>query len=944
MQQTLLLIDLMPILYRGHFIFLSKPRRTTTGMNTSALSVFASTIERLLKCYKPTHIAIAAESQTPTFRHTLYPPYKAQREKMPEDIAAAIGQATELAKAWGIEICSVEGYEADDILGTLATEGVAAGMDVIIASPDKDLGQLAGPHVLISNNSNEPLRSAEEICAQWDIPSPDNMIDYLALAGDASDNIPGLPGVGPKTAAKLIREWGSVENLIAHAHEVPGKNGEKLRAHMDELKMSYKLVTIVRDVPHTFTLDDLAVKPLNPQALAPLLAKYELKTIATHLGIALESVAAPTVAAPADDLFAFAEQQAHPSPPTSAPVASTQPAAPESALTGEPLLSGPSASIQTHPHTYTLVTTAAEREALAQRLLQAPMVAFDTETTGLSTRHDRAVGCSFAIQGSEAWYVALPDDDDAQREALAPFLPLFTSKTIIKVGHHLRFDRAVLLRLGIEMEGPLHDTLLAYYLLDATVPHDLDHAAKVFLNYQTIPISNLIGKGKNALTMDALTPEQILDYAAEDADIAYRLHEALWPQLEAQGLLPLLETCEQPLANVLLAMESVGVKIDLEALHRYRRELEGEILKLEMAIREVTGAGINLASSKQLGEFLFGTLKLDEAAKRTPSGQYKTDEEQLLKIRDRHPIVDQILDWRGCVKLKNTYVEKLPLHIDPMDGRVHTTFNQTFTDTGRLSSSNPNLQNIPIRTERGQRIRAAFVARAPGWSILSADYSQVELRLMAAMSKDEQMIQAFLEGQDIHAQTAAVVYGVPLEAVTPQQRSHCKMVNFGIIYGISAFGLASRLRIQRREAQHLIDAYFANYPAVKAYMDQMIESAREKGYAETLFGRRRPIADIHSRNGATRAAAERIAINMPIQGTAADIIKFAMVNLQDKLRAHHLQTQITLQIHDELLFDVPDEERDVVIPLIRDTMENVCELAVPLKVSMGIGADWLAAH
>jgi DNA polymerase-1 len=604
----------------------------------------------------------------------------------------------------------------------------------------------------------------------------------------------------------------------------------------------------------------------------------------------------------------------------------------------------PFRTIADTPHTYKLVTTAEEREALACRLLTSPIVAFDTETVGLSPRYDRAVGCSFAISGGEAWYLPLPETEDEQRQALAPFLPVFTSKTIAKVGHHLRFDRAVLLRLGIEMSGPMHDTLLAYYLYDATVPHDLDNAAKVFLNYQTIPISQLIGKGKHALTMDALSPEQILDYAAEDADVAYRLYEAIWPKLKERGLHTLLETCEEPLASVLLAMEHVGVRIDLDALRRYRRELEGEILKLEIAIREYTGAGLNLASSKQLGEFLFSTLKLDETAKRTPSGQYKTDEEQLLKIRDRHPIIDLILDWRGCVKLKNTYVEKLPLHIDANDGRVHTTFNQSFTDTGRLSSSNPNLQNIPIRTERGQRIRAAFVARSPGWSVLSADYSQVELRLMAAMSKDEGMIKAFLEGKDIHVQTAATVYGVPLEAVTPQQRSHCKMVNFGIIYGISAFGLASRLRIQRREAQNLIDAYFEHYPSVKQYMNQMIETARERGYAETLFGRRRQIADINSRNASTRAAAERIAINMPIQGTAADIIKFAMVNLQAQLKAQQLRTEMTLQIHDELLFDMPDEERDIVVPLIRDTMENVCQLAVPLKVSIGIGPDWLSAH
>ncbi len=927
---TLLIIDLMPILYRGHFIFLNKPRRTATGINTSALSVLATNIESMIKKFNPTHLAIAAESKTETFRHRLYPAYKAQRDKMPEDIALAIEQAHELADAWQIPICSVDGYEADDILGTLAARGVDAGMEVIIASPDKDLGQLASDTVRIVSNTNDPPKTAAEICAQWDIPNPENMVDYLALAGDASDNIPGLPGVGPKTAAKLIREWKSVANLIAHKDDVQGKIGDKLRQHIEELKISYKLVTIVRDVPIEKTFDDLKIHPVDPQRIAPVLAKYELQTIARHLGVELQKTEAPVQMFESDDLFAFnAQKQTSDQTSIREPVT---PATPQYT------------TLANHPHNYTLITTQEERENLAARLLCEPLVAFDTETTGLQPRTDRAVGCSFAIGNSEAWYLPLPPSIEEQRLALAPFIPLFESTTIAKVGHHLRFDRAVLQRLGISMQGPLHDTLLAFYLLDATDHHDLDHAAHVFLNYQTIPITQLLGKGKTALTMDQLAPEQILDYAAEDADVAYRLYHAILPKLKEQGLENLLYTCEEPLSSVLLDMETTGVRLDPQGLQNFRRELESEILKLEIAIREYTGAGINLASSKQLGQFLFESLALDENAKRTPSGQYKTDEEQLLKIRDRHPIIDLILDWRGCVKLKNTYVEKLPQHIDPNDGRIHTTFNQTFTDTGRLSSSNPNLQNIPIRSERGQRIREAFVARAPGWSVLSADYSQVELRLMASMSQDQRMIEAFLNDQDIHAQTASVVYNTPLENVTPQQRSHCKMVNFGILYGISAFGLASRLRIPRKDAQMLIETYFEQYPTIKAYTEQIIQKARDTGYAETLFGRRRAIPDILSRNGSVRAAAERIAINMPIQGTAADIIKFAMVKIQDELSKQQLKTKMTLQIHDELLFDVPDEEIPIVRPLIQNTMENVCKLNVPLKVSIGIGTNWLTAH
>ena len=899
-QETLFLIDLMPILYRGHFVFLKKPRRTATGIVTSSLSLLATTLEQVVRVFRPTHLAIAMESEGPTFRHRLYPPYKAQREKMPEDIAASIGQARELAAAWGIRTVRAEGFEADDVLGTLATRAVAQGFRVVIATPDKDLGQLAGPNVAILHPGDPEPLSADEICAHWGLSEPGQMVDYLALAGDTSDNVPGIPGVGPKTALKLLREYGTLEALLAAADRVPGRTGEAIRGHIEDARISKRLVTIVRDAPVEAELEDFRLAPPDGAALAPVLRKYELRQVAMRMNLELG-------AEPAEQTEARLK------------------------------------TLADVPHDYRLVATAAEREALAATLAQADCVAFDTETTGLHPRTDRLVGCSFAIDGGRAWYVPLPETPEGQQAALAPFLPIFRSETIAKVGHNLKFDRAFLARLGIAFAGPIHDTLLEHYLLDATARHDLDHVANAFLGYAPIPITALLGEDKTA-TMADLLPAAILDYAAEDADVALRLHRVLLPKLEAEGLAHLLTDCEEPLSSVLLGMEEVGVRLDVAALRRVRHGLEGEIVRLEQALREYTGAGVNLASPKQMGEFFFGHLKLDPNVHRTSRGQFPTNEELLLKLRDRHPVIDLFLDWRACVKLKNTYVDRLPEHIDPADGRIHTTFHQSFTDTGRLSSSDPNLQNIPVRSDRGQRIRAAIVARGPGWKLLSADYSQVELRLMASMSGDVRMIDAFLRGEDIHAQTASVVYGVPLGEVTPRQRTHCKMVNFGIIYGISAFGLASRLRIARKEAQELIDAYFAQYPAVRAYMERTVAEARDRGYAQTLFGRRRALPDLSSRNTTTRLAAERMAINMPIQGTAADIIKFAMVRIDAELRRRGLRTRMTLQIHDELLFDVPEDELDVVRPLVREAMEHVLTLTVPLSVSLGVGDDWLSAH
>ena len=897
--RRLLLIDLMPILYRGYFVFLNKPRRTASGINTSSLSLFASTIEQMLRTFRPSHLAIAMESTTPTFRHALYPPYKAQREKMPEDIAEAIGQAQELAEAWGFKTLHVDGYEADDVLGTLAERAVKAGFEVIVASPDKDLGQLAGEHVRLFRPGEKAALSAAEICAQWHIAFPAQLIDYLALAGDVSDNVPGLPGVGAKTATKLIATYGSVENLLAHADEIPKKLGETVRANAEIARLSKQLVTIARNAPIALELDELLVQPPDVARLGAALRKYELNLVATRLGIAIS---------PAQRQMAGFEDAAR-------EAAAVATAAKANSLSGGA--------------TYHTARDAQAREALAQRLAAAPAVAIAFDALGETPRTAKLTALAFATEPGEATFLPLPQDPDEARAALEPLRALFASAATVKAVHNVKTLRTLLSPLGFALAEPTHDTLLAHYLLAATDRHELAHITAELLDASLSPMT----EGEAA--------ELPL---CERADATLQLDGRLRGLLRERDLERLLVECEEPLSGVLFAMEQDGVRLDPAALRRFRNELEGEIIRLEMDIRTFTGAGINLASPKQVGEFLFGELALDPSVKRTARGQFPTNEELLLKLRDRHPIIDLLLDWRACVKLKNTYVDRLPGHIDPADGRIHTTFHQAFTDTGRLSSSDPNLQNVPVRTDRGQRIRAAFVARGPGWQLLSADYSQVELRIMAAMARDERMIGAFLRGEDIHAQTASAVYGIPLEAVTPRQRNHCKMVNFGLIYGISAFGLSSRLRIPRKEAQTLIDTYFTHYPAVRAYMEESVRKARELGYAQTLFGRRRDIPEIASRNATTRNAAERVAINLPIQGTAADLIKRAMVAIDRELRTRALRTRMILQIHDELLFDVPDDEVELVQPLIRRAMEGALTLSVPLQVSIGLGQDWLSAH
>ena len=892
----LFIVDMMPFLYKGHFVFLRNPRLTAAGVNTSALLGLVAGLTSIIKREQPTHLVLAMDPTGPTFRHTAYPPYKAQRQKMPEELAANIPYAFELAAALKIPVVRVDGFEADDVMGTLAVKGAAAGFDVYMATPDKDAAQLVRPGVRLFRparaGDEAEVYDADKVCAHWHLTSPAQMIDYLALAGDSSDNIPGIRGVGEKTAADLLARFGDVEGILAAAPTLKGKLAERVAAGADDARTSKFLATIRTDVPIEPRWDDYRFGDVDRDALAAVCAKYELNRLARDFGLDDET--------PADSAARH--------------------------------------TLADTPHDYRLVTTREDALALAAELAAADRIAFDTETAAFDG-HDstephfcKLVGFSFAVRPGKAWYVTA-DQIDAFRD-------LFADPTKTFVAHNVKFDRSVLHRYGIGFAAVPHDTMLAHYCLDAAARHGMDALAEHYLNYRPIPITALIGekeRGKEQLSMAALKPEEVRDYAAEDADVALRLDDVLRPRAPRA-----LELAEEPLVKILIDMEREGVKIDVASLREYGKALDREILALKQDILACADPGFNPDSPKQLGSLLFDKLGLT-GGKKTSTGQYATDEKTLSKLVDDHPVAAQILDYRALTKLKSTYVDKLPTLIDA-NGRVHTTYAQAFTETGRLSSSDPNLQNIPIRTERGKLIRKAFVARDDRHVLVSADYSQIELRLMAAFSGDRAMLQAFRNGEDIHRDTASRVFDVMPAFVTPEQRAQCKMVNFGIIYGISAFGLSQRLKVPRREAQALIDAYFRLYPSVKTYMEKAIADARAKGYAETVLGRRRTLRDINSRNATARQAAERDAINTPIQGSAADLIKVAMVKVDRALKAENLRTKMVLQIHDELVFDTPREEVDRVKEIVRREMEGALDFGVPLEVGIGVGANWLDAH
>ena len=905
----LFIIDLMPFLYKGHFVFLRNPRMTASGINTSALLGLANGLQAILKKEQPTHAVLAMDPVGPTFRHEAYAPYKAQRQKMPEDLAASIPYAFELAEALKIPIVRVDGFEADDVMGTLAVKGAAAGFDVYMATPDKDAAQLVRPGVKLYRPAHAgdaaEIYDEAKVCEHWHLRDPLQMIDYLALAGDTADNIPGIRGVGEKTATDLLSKYGSVEGILENQAKLKGKLAEKVFAGREDAKISKFLTAIRTDVPIEPDWDAYKLDGIDKEKLAAVCTKFELNRLAKEL------------------------------------------------LGGEVEVEGGGGqrnlkSISDVPHDYKYISTEAEAQELLETLMAASRVAFDTETTArelgmtaTDAKTCKLIGFSFATEKGKAWYV------DAG--LIDIFRPLFADPTKTLVGFNVKFDRAVLHRYGIGFASTPHDVMLAHYCLDAAARHGMDMLAEQYLDYRTIRFSEVAGeqeRGKPEPTLFGKDIAKVTDYAAEDADVTLQLEDAIRPSalsLSSSVSSPsALSEVEEPLVKLLLEMEREGVKIDVGALKEYGRELDREILGFTQEILKYADPGFNPDSPKQLGELLFGKLGLP-GGKKTASGQWSTDEKTLSKLAGEHPIIASILEYRACTKLKSTYVDKLPTLIDDQ-GRVHTTYAQAFTETGRLSSSDPNLQNIPIRTERGKFIRKAFVARDENHVIISADYSQIELRLMAAMSGDTAMLAAFRNGEDIHRDTASRVYDVMPAFVTPEQRSACKMVNFGIIYGISAFGLSQRLKVPRKEAADLIETYFKLYPSIKEFMGRAIAKAREKGYAETVLGRRRTLRDINSRNATARQAAERDAINTPIQGSAADLIKIAMVRVDRAIKAENLRAKMVLQIHDELVFDCPKDETERLKEIVRREMSTALDFGVPLEVGIGEGANWLEAH
>ena len=929
MSKKLFLLDGMALVYRAYFVFIRNPMINSKGRNVSAVFGFLNTLLELLEKQDPTHLAVAFDVSGPTFRHEEYPEYKAQREETPEEIRSAVPAIREFLEAFNIPVLSMRGYEADDLIGTLARRAEQEGYDTYMVTPDKDFAQLVDAHTFIykPGKRGEPpvILGVPEILEKWGIEKVEQVTDILGLAGDTADNIPGVPGIGEKTAQKLIEQYGSIENLLEHTGELKGKQKENLETHRERAHLCKRLVTIMTDVPVEVSPDDLIREACDEEKLAALFAEFEFSAFSKRLfgRPAAPAAAAPPPAGGQGDLFAFAAQSAPAAPEQEAPAYQT---------------------IREVRHQYRTVKTGTERATLAAELTKAGSFCFDTETTGLNPRADRLIGIAFAIRPHEAWYVTLPPDEAEMRKALDPFVPLFANEQMEKTGHNLKFDIAFLREAGVEVRGPLFDTMIAHWLINPDQRHGLDRLAGTHLGYAPVPLASLIGeKKKEQIPMTAVPLDQLSDYACEDADITLQLRATFEPLLEKEKLEQVFHEIECPLIPALVDMEANGIALDAEALREISGKLAAAMETYEKAVYRLAGREFNLNSPKQLGEVLFDELNLIEKPKKTKTGQYSTGEEVLEQLANDHEIARAILDYRAASKLKSTYVDALPEFILKQTGRIHTSFHQAVTTTGRLASSDPNLQNIPVRTEQGQEIRRAFVPGSKNFVLLAADYSQVELRIMAHLSGDEHLRAAFTNGDDIHTATAARVYGIAPDEVTPDMRRNAKMVNFGIIYGISAFGLAQRLRIPRKEAAGIIENYFSQYPAVKAYIDRTIEAAREKGFVETISGRRRYIRDINTRNATVRSAAERYAINAPIQGSAADMIKLAMIRIHDLLRRTRSKTRLLLQVHDELVFELHRDEKHL-LEDIRSLMCDALPLDVPVTVDCGTGFNWLDAH
>lgn len=951
--KKLFLIDAYAIIYRAYYAFIRAPRVNSKGLNTSAIYGFVNTLEDVLKREKPTHIAVAFDPKGKTFRHEAYDLYKAQRESTPEDIRLAVPIIKKIVEAYNIPVLEVPGFEADDVIGTMAKKAEIAGFEVFMLTPDKDYGQLVSDHIFMyrpKHTGGFEIMGPDEVKAKYDLDSHEQVIDLLGLMGDASDNIPGCPGVGEKTAVKLLKEFGSIDNLLLNTDQLKGALKTKVEANKELIIFSRFLATIKIDVPVDFDENALEIEPVNEADLQALFDELEFRTMSQS------KFKKPFTSLPPDEAVTSI-QFARPKSPkgqTSLFDAFDAPGEPKNTKEEKPkeenvqvLEEAPEnglLTIKNVPHKYHLVDTKVKRADLVSKLFMQKSVCFDTETTGLNVFTADLIGLSFCFSKGEAYYVTLPADKDETSDVLREFKAFFQSEHIEKIGQNIKFDLLMLSMYGIELRGPMFDTMIAHYLVQPELRHGMDYLAEIYLRYRTIHYDDLVGgKGKNQIDIRFVDLDLLCDYAAEDADITFQLKEILEKEIHQNGLQQLFYEIEMPLMKVLARMEQNGVRIDSEALRLSSVVLTGEMIELEKQIHELAGYEFNVSSPAQVGEILFDRLKLDEKAKKTKTGQYSTSEDVLEKIRSKHPIIGKILEYRGLRKLLSTYIDALPQLINQSTGKVHTSFNQTVASTGRLSSTNPNLQNIPIRDAQGKEIRKAFIPDE-GCVFLSADYSQIELRIMAHLSGDANMLEAFNSGHDIHTATAAKIFKKPIEEVTSDMRRKAKTANFGIIYGISTFGLADRLSIPRSEAKELIEGYFTTYPDVKRYMDEAIQRAKEAGFVETIFGRKRFLADINSQNSIVRGYAERNAINAPIQGSAADIIKIAMVKIQSRLDKEQLHTTMTMQVHDELNFNVPASEIEVAKKIVVDEMESAIKLQVPLIADCGVGANWLEAH
>ncbi len=921
--QTLYLLDAYALIYRAYYALIRSPRINSKGQNTSAVFGFVNTLNDVLTNERPDYIGIAFDPAGGTFRHEAYPEYKAQREATPEDIRWAVPVIKDIIRAYRIPILEVPGFEADDVIGTLALKGAEAGLEVHMVTPDKDYAQLVRPGIFMRRPSHgsAPMEKLgpEEVCAKYGISHTDQVIDLLGLMGDTADNVPGCPGVGEKTAVKLITQFGSIDNMLSHTDELKGALKKKVEENVEQIRFSKFLVTIKTDVDLPLDLDSLKREDPDNDLLRPIYEQLEFRTLLNRMDRGKEDVQKS-----ANSLGALFDAE-----PTKL---------------SEEKKETIHKQLKDIHHEYFLIDNESDARLLCEDLLTFSTISFDTETTSIDAISAHLVGLSFAVEGGKAWYVAVPRETEAAQRMVSIFRPIYESSKNLKVGQNIKYDLNVLARHGIHLAFPLFDTMLAHYLVQPELYHNMDFLAEVYLNYQTIHIEELIGpKGRNQKNMADLAPADIRDYACEDADVTLRLMQPLKEELEKNGLMQEFHDIEMPLMPVLAKMERNGVKLDTQALAETGKHFRQRMQQLEAEIYELAGHPFTITSPKQVGEVLFNELHLNDKAKKTKSGQYSTSEEVLEALRTKHPIVEKILAHRGLKKLISTYIDALPKLINPETGHIHTSFNQAVTATGRLSSSNPNLQNIPVRGDDGKEIRKAFVPEE-GCTFFSADYSQIELRIMAHLSGDEHLINDFCEGRDIHAATASRVFHKPLEEITRDERRKAKTANFGIIYGISAFGLAERMEVSRGEAKELITNYFQTYPKVKEYMSRSVEEARQRGYIVTAFGRRRYLPDINSKNAVVRGYAERNAVNAPIQGTAADIIKIAMVRIDRRFEQEGIRSKMILQVHDELNFSVLPDELEQVKRIVIEEMEHAYTMSVPLIADCGEGANWLEAH